>query len=96
MTADGTVEAWQLLLQGATAKTNEMLMYYLGEDRAVAEEVERNLAAAEPGEFVPVKVRFTNLLDETTLYVQPHIWGVWAVIQKVMTTSEVYAGQAPR
>jgi hypothetical protein len=88
------VNVWALALQGATAKPNEFLMYALADNSADgAKQVEAALKAAQPGQFVDVDVRFTNLVDATTLHIQPHLWGLWCVQERTMPASEMYAGQ---
>lgn len=69
------VNAWALALQGATAKPNEFLIYALADNSEEgAKQVESDLDAAKPGDFVAVGVRFANLMETTTLHVQPHLW----------------------
>lgn len=37
-------------------------------------------------------VRFTNMMDTTTLHVQPHLWGVWCVMERTIPAAEMFAG----
>lgn len=43
-----------------------------------AKEVETALAAAQPGEFACVPIRFANMAGATNVYIQPHRWGLGA------------------
>lgn len=87
------VTAWALALQGSTFKHNEMIMYALADNSDTsAQRVEASLAAAKPGDFVAVEVRFTNLMDSTKLHVQPHLWAAWCVTQRTITAAEMFGG----
>lgn len=85
--------AWQLILQGTTAKTDETLAYLIEGDEQVARKVEKDLAAAKPGEFVAVPSRFANLIQQHTVYVQPHAWGVWTVIPQVVPVEALWGAR---
>lgn len=94
MTASNeTVKVWQIVLQGTTAKTDEHLVYLIGEDENTAKRVERDLAAAKPGEFVPIPVRFANQLDGVTMYIQPHLWGLWVVAPRILPAAALYGAR---
>ncbi|MBX9922193.1 MAG: hypothetical protein K2Y33_20565 [Mycolicibacterium frederiksbergense] len=87
------VNAWALALQATTARPSEFLLYALADNTAeAAKQVEVDLKAAKPGEFVAVDVRFTNMMDTTTLHVQPHLWGVWCVMERTIPAAEMFAG----
>lgn len=89
------VNAWALALQSVTAKPNEFIIYALSDNSADgAKRVEDNLDAAKPGDFVKVKVRFTNLPQDTELRVQPHLWATWCVMERTITTAEMFGGGA--
>lgn len=88
------VHMWALALQGTTAKTNELLLYALADNSADgAKKAEADLKAARPGEFVEVAVRFANMMDTSTLYVQPHLWGLWCVMERTVPASEFFGAQ---
>lgn len=90
------VNAWALALQATTARPSEFLIYALADNRAdAAKKVEADLKAAKPGEFVDVDVRFTNMMDSTTLHVQPHLWGAWCVMERTIPADEMFAGAQP-
>ena len=57
---------------------------------ASAMAVEAALKAAQPGEFVCVPVRFTNLVHATNVYIQPHMWGMWCVVQRAIDVNQMY------
>jgi hypothetical protein len=87
------VNAWALALQGATAKPNEFLIYALADNSEEgAKQVESDLDAAKPGDFVAVGVRFANLMETTTLHVQPHLWATWCVMERTIPASEMFGG----
>lgn len=89
------VNAWALALQPTTARPSEFLIYALADNTAeAARKVESDLKAAKPGDFVDVAVRFTNMVDTTTLHVQPHMWGVWCVMERTVLAAEMFAGSA--
>ncbi|WP_342314725.1 hypothetical protein LIX17_26135 (plasmid) [Mycobacterium avium subsp. hominissuis] len=88
------VNMWTLVLQGTTAKTNELLLYALADNSAEgAKKAEADLKAARPGEFVEVAVRFANMLDSSTVHVQPHLWGLWCVMERTVPASEFFGAQ---
>lgn len=87
------VNAWTLALQATTASPGEFLIYALaGNTAEAAKQVEADLKAAKPGDFVDVEVRFTNMMDSTMLRVQPHLWGVWCVMERTIPAAEMFAG----
>ena len=89
-----TMNVWFLALQGTTARPNEFLLYALADNTEDgAKSAEAALKAAKPGEFVDVEVRFPNLVDSTTLHVQPHLWGLWCVSERVVSTLEMFASR---
>lgn len=89
------VNVWALALQGANARHNEFLVYQLADNSEEgAQRVEADLKAAKPGEFVDVEVRFANMIDATTLHVQPHLWATWCVHERTVPATELYAGSA--
>lgn len=68
-------------------------MYALADDtNENAKKVESDLAAAQPGDFVCVPVRFTNMVDVTNVYIQPHRWGLWCVLRKAVAPEELFGG----
>lgn len=85
-----TVKAWSLFLHASTAKTDEAIFYLLGHNQTAADKVREELAAAVPGQFVPVQIRMANMIEDTTLYVQPHAWGAWAVYEREYTTAQYF------
>ncbi|MGJ6127484.1 hypothetical protein QN239_33425 [Mycolicibacterium sp. Y3] len=88
------VNMWALALQGTTAKTNELLVYALADNSADgAKRAEADLKAARPGEFVEVAVRFANMMDTSILHVQPHLWGLWCVMERTVPASEFFGAQ---
>jgi hypothetical protein len=93
MNTGGTVLAWALALQHPLSKPNEHLVYALADDNAdAAKKIERALAAAKPGEFVCVPIRFTNMPDVTNAYIQPHLWGFWCVVQRAVGVNQLFGG----
>lgn len=87
-----TMKVWFLALQSTTARPNEFLMYALADNSVEgAKRAETALKAAQPGEFVDVEVRFANLVDATTVHVQPHLWGLWCVSERIVSTMEMLA-----
>lgn len=93
---DSVVTAWALALQGTTAKTDEFLLYALADNSAEgAKRVEADLKSAAPGDFVDVEVRFANMVDAVTLHVQPHLWGLWGLVERTMLATEMFGRSAP-
>jgi hypothetical protein len=87
---------WVLGLQGSTAKVNELILYALADNtEEAAQEVTAALEAAKPGEFVGVPIRFVNQADPTTIHVQPHLWGMWCVLQRYLSSAEIFGGNPP-
>lgn len=87
------VNAWALALQSSTAKPNEFIVYALSDNSSDgAKKVESDLDAAAPGDFVAVQVRFANLPQDITLRVQPHLWGAWCVMERTITSAEMFGG----
>lgn len=90
-TTANVVNQWVLGLQGITAKTDEFLMYALADNSAEgAQRVEDDIKAAKPGEFVDIEVRFVNMMDSATVHVQPHVWGLWCVVERTMPATEMF------
>ncbi|MFV8141944.1 hypothetical protein ACNQR7_30640 [Mycolicibacterium senegalense] len=91
--SDRSLLSWALVLQNPTSKPNEFLIYALGEDTdESAMKVESDLKAAAPDEFVCVPIRFANLAEPTNVYIQPHRWGLWCVVQKAVGPEELFGG----
>lgn len=85
--------AWTLQLQSRHSKFSEFFVYALAENTAAeAAEVEAMMAAALPGEFVCVPIRFVNLPDPTKVYIQPHHWGLWTITQRHFTPDQLLGG----
>ena len=61
------------------------LVYILDTDDP--QSIEAALAAAEPGQFVPVPVRPANGPTGYLFHVQPHAWGAWAVYLTLLNDS---------
>ncbi|EHB48785.1 hypothetical protein MycrhDRAFT_5626 [Mycolicibacterium rhodesiae JS60] len=90
---DDVHNVWVLALQGVTAKVNELITYALADNTDEgAEKVTAALAAAKPGEFVGVPIRFVNQADPTTIHIQPHLWGMWCLTQRYMSSAELFGG----
>ena len=88
------VLTWTLALQHSTSRTE--INYALAistEEEALA--VESALAAATPGSFVRVAVRFTNLPDVTNVYLQPHEYGMWRIVQRAFLPMDFVGGNLP-
>ncbi|MFL0286796.1 hypothetical protein ACJH6J_20350 [Mycobacterium sp. SMC-18] len=93
--AGGTVLCWSVALQHPTSRGNDFLIYALAEDNdESAKAVEAALKAAQPGEFVCVPVRFMNLVHATNVYIQPHMWGMWCVVQQAIDVNQMYGSTA--
>jgi hypothetical protein len=93
----GTVLVWALALQNPPSSPNEFLMYALADDTDEgAKKVEDALAAAQQGEFVCVPIRFANMADAANVYIQPHRWGLWCVVRRVVEQDELFGGGGSR
>ena len=91
----GVVNAWALALQSTAAPPDQFMLYGLADNSAdAAKRVEAELKAAKPGEFVGVEIRFANMMDTTTLHVQPHLWGAWCVLERTLPASEMFGRKA--
>jgi hypothetical protein len=87
---------WVLALQGSTAKVNELIVYALADNTEEgAQEATAALEAAKPGEFVGLPIRFVNQPDSTTVHIQPHLWGMWCINQRYLSTAELFGGSLP-
>ena len=93
MMTGGTVLCWSVALKHPTTTSNDFLIYALADDNdESAKAVEAALKAAQPGEFVCIPVRFANLADATNVYIQPHLWGLWCVVQRAIDVNQMYGG----
>lgn len=89
----GAILTWALALQNPPATPDQFLLYALADDTDEgAQKVEADLSAAKPNEFVRVPVRFTNMVDTTNVYIQPHKWGLWCVIRRAVHPNEFIRG----
>jgi len=85
------VNAWALALQSTSAPPDQFMVYGLADNSVDgAKRVEAELKAAEPGEFVAVEIRFANMVDTTTLHVQPHMWGAWCLVERTIPATEMF------